>query len=44
MFTLSRPSLMWLKRMGLAGVLFFLLKGVIWLSLPALLALRQCAG
>ena len=32
----------WLKRLGLAGFLFFLIKGLLWLSLPALLVLFGC--
>lgn len=27
----------WLKKLGLAGFLFFLVKGLLWLSLPAIL-------
>jgi len=34
----------WLKRLGLAGFLFFLGKGLLWLIAPALLVLyRGCA-
>jgi hypothetical protein len=28
----------WLQRLGAAGFLFFLFKGLLWLTLPALLA------
>lgn len=28
----------WLKRMGLAGFLFFLAKGLMWLLVPVLIA------
>lgn len=28
----------WLKRLGLAGTLFFLIKGLLWIIVPALLA------
>ncbi len=28
----------WLKRFGAAGFLFFLIKGLLWLIVPALLA------
>ena len=28
----------WLKRLGLAGFLFFLIKGLLWLIIPALIA------
>lgn len=34
-FSLSCP---WLKRMGFYGFMFFLVKGLLWLSVPALLA------
>lgn len=44
MFASSRAWPLWLRRMGLVGVLFFLIKGLFWLSLPALLAVEQCAG
>lgn len=44
MFTSSRAWPLWFRRAGLAGVLFFLAKGLLWLSLPALLAMEQCAG
>ncbi len=30
--------LIWLKRLGLAGFLFFLIKGLLWLIIPALIA------
>ena len=32
----------WLKRFGVAGFLFFLIKGLLWLSLPALLVFFGC--
>lgn len=28
----------WLKRLGLAGFLFFLIKGLLWLIVPAAIA------
>ena len=31
----------WLKRAGAAGFVFFLVKGLLWLALPALLAALQ---
>ncbi len=31
------PAVVWLKRFGVAGFLFFLGKGLLWLTLPALL-------
>ncbi len=32
------PRFEWLKRAGLAGTLFFLIKGLLWIIAPALLA------
>jgi hypothetical protein len=29
----------WAKRVGFWGVLFFLVKGLLWLTIPALIAL-----
>ena len=29
----------WIKRLGFWGLMFFLLKGLLWLTIPALLAL-----
>ena len=29
----------WFRRLGVAGFLFFLIKGLMWLALPALIAL-----
>ena len=29
----------WLKRLGFWGFMFFLLKGLLWLAIPALIAL-----
>jgi hypothetical protein len=29
----------WIKTMGFWGILFFLIKGLLWLSIPALIAL-----
>ncbi|MBD3336446.1 MAG: hypothetical protein GF355_13105 [Candidatus Eisenbacteria bacterium] len=29
----------WFKRFGLAGFLFFLVKGLLWLAIPALIAM-----
>lgn len=31
----------WLKKMGVAGFLFFFIKGLLWLTVPALLVF-QC--
>jgi hypothetical protein len=28
----------WLKRLGFGGFMFFLIKGLLWLSIPAVLA------
>ncbi len=33
------PVPVWLRRLGIYGFLFFLLKGVAWLTLPALLVM-----
>lgn len=29
----------WLKRIGIGGFLFFLIKGLLWLTVPAVLAM-----
>lgn len=29
----------WIKRLGFWGLMFFLVKGLLWLALPALLAM-----
>ena len=29
----------WIKRLGFWGLLFFLLKGLLWLTIPALIAI-----
>lgn len=34
----------WLRRLGLAGFLFFLIKGLLWLLVPALLVGRRWLG
>lgn len=31
------PAFKWMKRFGVAGFLFFLIKGLLWLIVPALL-------
>jgi hypothetical protein len=36
-----RPTL---RRLGILGIAAFTLKGLLWLSVPALLAMRGCAG
>ncbi len=33
----------WLKRLGVAGFLFFLIKGLAWLIVPAVV-IRSCQG
>lgn len=38
----DRQTTTWLKRFGVAGFLFFLIKGLLWLSLPALLVFFGC--
>jgi len=30
------------RRIGVAGFLFFLAKGLLWLSIPVLLAMKDC--
>lgn len=32
----------WLKRLGVAGFLFFLVKGLLWLIVPALIGYASC--
>jgi hypothetical protein len=32
------PARLWIKRLGIAGFLFFLIKGLLWLLVPALIA------
>jgi hypothetical protein len=32
------PANAWIKRFGVAGFLFFLIKGLLWLIVPALIA------
>lgn len=32
----------WAKKLGVAGFLFFLLKGLVWLSIPLALAMKGC--
>lgn len=35
----------WLRRLGFAGFMFFLIKGLLWLTVPAALAVwRGCAA
>ncbi len=34
----GRARLSWVQRLGAAGFLFFLIKGLLWLAIPALLA------
>jgi hypothetical protein len=36
----ERPFTLWLKRLGLAGFLFYLVKGLLWIIIPALMAKR----
>lgn len=33
-----RGARTWIKRFGVAGFLFFLIKGLLWLTVPAVLA------
>lgn len=32
------PAVRWVKRFGVAGFLFFLIKGLLWLIVPGLIA------
>ncbi len=32
------PAVGWMKRFGVAGFLFFLIKGLLWLIVPAVVA------
>lgn len=32
------PAVNWVKRFGVAGFMFFLIKGLLWLIVPALIA------
>ena len=34
----SFNAVQWVKRLGVAGFLFFLIKGLLWLIVPALIA------
>jgi hypothetical protein len=34
----SRFGVRWVQRLGVAGFAFFLIKGLLWLTVPALLA------
>ncbi len=34
----SSRAIGWLKRLGFGGFMFFLIKGLLWLAIPALLA------
>lgn len=34
----------WLKRLGVVGFLFFLIKGLLWLALPGVLAYFGLSG
>jgi hypothetical protein len=34
-------AVIWLKRLGFWGFVFFLVKGLLWLLVPALIALWQ---
>jgi hypothetical protein len=36
----QRSFNLWLKRIGLAGFLFYLVKGLLWIIIPALMAKR----
>lgn len=34
----ERGFVFWIKRLGVAGFMFFLVKGLLWLIVPALIA------
>ena len=34
----QRSFILWLKRLGLVGFLFFLIKGLLWILIPVLVA------
>ncbi len=38
---ISQPKIQpaWLKQLGVGGFMFFLIKGLLWLTVPALLAM-----
>jgi hypothetical protein len=36
----TRPE--WVRKLGIAGFLFFLIKGLVWLSIPLALAMKGC--
>jgi len=36
-FTVSCPLPSWARKLGLAGFMFFLIKGLLWLIIPAIL-------
>jgi hypothetical protein len=40
----SLPTPMWLRRFGIFGFLFFFAKGLLWLTVPALLVMFQAYG
>lgn len=38
------PAVKWVKRFGVAGFLFFLIKGLLWLIIPAALVYFGVSG
>jgi hypothetical protein len=40
----ATSKLRWLKRLGVAGVLFFLIKGLLWLAIPTWLVSKGCGS
>lgn len=42
MDTATRPLRRLLRRFGVAGILFFLAKGLLWLTVPLFLAFEGC--
>lgn len=41
---MKRAKQLWFRRLGVVGGLLFLAKGLLWLSIPAVLTLRQCGA
>ncbi len=41
---LTLPGPLWLRRFGIFGFLFFFAKGLLWLTVPALLVVFQTYG
>ncbi len=37
--TQAKPQPAWLRRLGVGGFLFFFIKGMLWLTVPAMLTM-----